>query len=148
VPYPPLIHYASEAEYRSHFERVYCCGVVTTFDGIAVRFRKQDFDHCFFESSRRDGKKDAFSPLRAQRIDWIKAALEDPGSEMYVGWDNAKKRFSKNRRVVIVMGDYVVAILITGSGKGIFITAYVADTPGTPTRPSTIDMIRKGRRWE
>lgn len=39
-----------------------------TFDGIAVRFRKRDFDHCFFESSRRDGGKVDFEHLPPERL--------------------------------------------------------------------------------
>jgi hypothetical protein len=65
MEYPPLVQYSTEAEYRSHYENVYCCGPITTFDGIKVRFRKEQFDHCFFESSKRDGSKDQFSLLRA-----------------------------------------------------------------------------------
>ena len=56
--YPSLVRYATQAEYRVHFERVYCRGPIQTFDHIAVRFRKKDFDHCFFESSKRDRVKD------------------------------------------------------------------------------------------
>ena len=35
---PPLVHYATVAEYRSHYERVYCRGNIHTFDGIRVYF--------------------------------------------------------------------------------------------------------------
>jgi hypothetical protein len=80
-----MIFFASEAECRAHFERIYCQGPITTFDVIMVRFRKKHFEHCFFESSGRNGIKDTFSPPRAERIDWIKAALEDPMSELYYG---------------------------------------------------------------
>lgn len=48
MPYPPLVSYNSVDEYRGHFERIYCRGVITTFDGIPVRFQKRDFDHAFF----------------------------------------------------------------------------------------------------
>jgi len=47
VSYPPLVKYRTEAEYRLHFEQVYCRGSVKTFDGILVRFHKSVFDHCF-----------------------------------------------------------------------------------------------------
>lgn len=146
--YPPLRMYDSIADYRVHFEKVYCRKPIATFDGIAVRFKKGDFYHCFFESSRRDGSKDDFSQQRAQRIDWIKSALQDSGSERYVGWDKKKKRYDRRRRVVVVMGNYVVVIVLTGQAKADFITAYLADTPGTPGRPSTLEMIRRSPRWE
>ena len=81
-----------------------------TFDGIEVRFRKQHFDHCFFESVVT--KDDTFSQRRAERIDWIKAALEDPNAELWVGWDNKRKRPANDRRVVIVVQNYVVIIRV------------------------------------
>jgi hypothetical protein len=139
MPYPPLVNYSLEEEYRRHFERVYCSGPVVTFDDIPVRFRKKDFDHAFFES--RQAKDDTFSIIRAERIDWIKAALKDTHSERYVGWDNKQKRYDRKRRVALVMGSYVVVIALTAAGSGIFITAYVADSE------KTLKLIRQGPRW-
>jgi len=147
VSYPPLVKYRTEAEYRLHFEQVYCRGSIKTFDGILVRFRKSIFDHCFFESSRRDKNKDTFSIKRAERIDWIKRALRDPDSERYMGWDKKRKRYNRSRRVTIVMGNYVVVIKLTGTGKADFVTAFLADTHRSMGRPSTIDLIRRGTKW-
>lgn len=148
MTYPPLVVYSAEADYQAQFERVYCQGPIATFDGFMVRFRKRDFQHCFFESTRRDGTKDSFSPVRAERIDWIKATLEDPASDLYEGWDSKKKRYDRSRRVAVVMGDYVVIIAITGPGTADFITAFQANTSATPRRPfTTIDQIRRGPRW-
>ena len=65
MPYSLLVQYGTEAEYRRHFEQVYCKEPIKTFDGITVRFHKSMFDHCFFESSRRDTNKDTFSCLRS-----------------------------------------------------------------------------------
>lgn len=141
MAYPPLVSYADQNEYRVHFERVYCQGPIRCFDGIAVRFRKADFDHCFFESSRRNQIKDQFSPQRAERIDWIKAALEDPEAELYAGWDNKRKRHDHSRRVTVVVVNYVVVIRLTGTTTARFVTAYVADSE------TTIDKIKGGPRW-
>jgi hypothetical protein len=146
VSYPPFVNYATEAEYKAHYERVYCQGPVICFDGIAVRFRKDKFRHAFFESSRGN-KDDIFSTQRAQRIDWIKTALEDPTSERYVGWDNVMKKYDKGRRVVVTPDDYVVVISIIGEKKGEFVTAYLADTPGQNGRSSTIEKIRRSPSW-
>ena len=88
--YPPFLHYKSNQEYRKHFELVYCRGPVLTFDGIPVRFRKRDFDHAFFETV--NNKDDTFSVKRAQRMDWIKAALQDPGAERYMGMGQKKEK--------------------------------------------------------
>ena len=57
---PPLVHYATVAEYRSHYERVYCRGNILTFDGIRVYFAASKFGHVFYESTARDGQKDLF----------------------------------------------------------------------------------------
>jgi len=140
VPYPALVKYPSIDEYRKHFERVYCQGPVLTFDGIPVRFRKNTFGHAFFES--RHSKDDTFSQKRAERIDWIKAALEDPNSERYVGWDNRRKRYDRRRRVTVVMGDYVVVIELTRKGKALFRTAFVADSG------RTLNLIRQSPCWK
>jgi hypothetical protein len=136
---PALVIYATEDEYREHFRRVYCLGPVMTFDGIAVRFRTGMFDHCFFESiAARD---DTFSRLRAERIDWIASALQDPSAELFVGWDNKKKRPATNRRVTIVVGDYLTIIQMKGAKDAVFITAFVAG-------PSTIAKVRRSPHWK
>jgi len=147
VAYPPLVKYATPDQYRDHFERVYCRGPITTFDGIAVRFRKGKFAHDFYESSKRDKIKDRFSWKRAERIDWIKAALEDPNSERYEGWDRERKRYDSGRRVAVVMGNYVVVIALIGPKDADFLTAYVADAVSRRGQPSTLDMIRRGPKW-
>jgi len=124
VDYPPLLKDKTPSEYRSFFEANYCRGPITTFDGIEVRFRKRDFNHCFFESVRE--KDDTFSPQRAERLLWIKAALQDSAAEIYVGWNSQKKRPAENRRVAIVMGNYVVIVALTGGRTADFVTAFVA----------------------
>jgi hypothetical protein len=135
--YPPLLMLADEAAYRARFEAIYCAGAVTTFDGITVRFQKRDFDHCFFESSQRNRIKDTFSPLRAERLEWIAVALQDATADRFQGWDRDTKAYDKTRRVTLVCGNYVVVIAITGAKAARFITAYVADTPSTLTRLKT-----------
>jgi len=149
VPYPPLLSLAGEAQYRAHFETVYCRGPITTFDGIRVRFRKCDFDHCCFESSHRDRRKDMFSRSRAERLDWIGAALRDPNAELFIGWDRDRKRYNPNRRVAVVMHNYIVIIAITAPNRARFVTAYLADAqPQKPGRPSSLDLIRSSPKWQ
>ena len=110
-----------------------------------MRFRKTDFDHAFYESVAR--KDDTFSRSRAERIDWIQVALQDPDAERYIGWDRIRKRYDKARRVVIVMGNYVVVIAMTGHHRARFVTAFVADDRGGEGRVSTIEKIRRGPKW-
>jgi hypothetical protein len=128
MTYPPLVHYSDEKDYRAHYERVYCMCPICTFDGIRVRFRKEKFGHCFFKSMHRNGIKDSFSTSRAERIDWIKATLQDPNAELFEGWDKERKRYDATRRVALVMGNYVVIIRFTGSSSAEFVTAYLVDT--------------------
>jgi hypothetical protein len=138
--YPFFLCFNTIPEYRRHFESVYCKGPVMTFDGIPVRFRKNDFDHAFFETISQ--KDDTFSKKRAMRMDWILAALQDAGAERYVGWDKKKKRYDSLRRVTLVKQDYVVVIALDKKGGANFITAFVADTP------RTLVMIRKSPVWK
>lgn len=141
MEYPPLVKYQPIEEYRRHYETTYCRDTIITFDGISVRFRKDRFNHCFFESSKRNQEKDTFSQLRAERIDWIKAALQDSSAELYVGWDRKKKTFDNSHRVAVVVQDYVVVIRLTGQQKADFVTAYVADSQ------RTIERIKKSPKW-
>jgi len=143
---PALVIYASEVEYREHYERVYCQAPIVCFDGICVRFRKEKFAHAFFESVH-GGTDNLFSSKRAQRIDWIKCALEDPNSERFIGWDKYTKTYNRKRRVTVVMGNYVVVIALTKSNNADFVTAYLADTPARNGRPSTIDKIKSSPKW-
>jgi hypothetical protein len=145
VSYPSLVKYSSENEYRKHFENIYCRKPITTFDGIEVRFRKNKFDHCFFETVHT--QDDTFSKKRAERIDWIKEALQDPKGEQYIGYDKRRKRNDSSRRVTVVKGNYVTVIKMVGKNKAEFVTAFVADTPGRKGIPSTIDKIRKSPEW-
>lgn len=139
---PPLVHYTTEKEYRDHYERSYCRAVINTFDGLRVYFPRQQFDDAFFESANRRARdKSVFSLARAERIDWIRAALEDPKAELYQGWDRDRKVIDRDRRITLVYGNYVVVLLIRRNrNAATFITAYVADA-------STIQKIRGGPRW-
>ena len=139
MQYPPLVHYATVAEYRAHFDRVYCQGPLTTFDAIKVRFRREQFDHYFFESVK--ARDDTFSRRRAERIDWVAVALVDPGAELRVGWDNHRKRPAPNRRVAIVVQDYVVVIRMVRAGWAELVTAFVADA-------RTLAQIRTNPLWK
>lgn len=140
---PARVFYASDDEYRQHFHRVYCQGPIMTFDGIAVRFRRDDFDHCMYESSRRDGSKDRFSKDRSERIDWIKATLESPDAELYQGWDKRRKRCDPDSRVAVVYEEFAVVIHVKRAPDGTrtarFITAYLAD--------NSIGKIRGMPKW-
>lgn len=131
MPLPPLVQYATEAEYKTHYERGYCKNAVTTFDGIRVHFAPNQFEHAFYESTARDGKKDAFSSVRAQRIDWIKATLENPAAALFKGWDKKTRTYNSTRRVTVVYEDFVVVVAMglkqDGSLKAKFVTCYQAD---------------------
>ncbi|WP_319760761.1 hypothetical protein [Maridesulfovibrio sp.] len=141
---PALLHLASEAEYKAHFEEKYCAGPLITFDGIPVYFSKTKFSHAFFECTRRDGNKNAFSSARAQRMDWIETALKDSTANRYQGWDGKKRQYDPTRRVAVVIQDFVVVIRIKakrdGSLKAEFITCYKAD--------NSIEKICRSPAWD
>lgn len=132
MPLPPLLHYKTASEYKHHYERYYQRANIVTFDGIRVYFKPQKFGHAFYENSqRKKGPKDEFSPVRAQRMDWIKATLENPSARLYKGWNKEGKTYEENRRVSVVYDGFVVVIELSlnthGELKGNFITCYVAD---------------------
>ena len=84
---PPLVLYKTETEYRTHYERVYCYSPIITTDGIRVFFGKQRFNHAFYvKAGVESGPKDVFAKERAEKIDWIKATLENPNAELFDGW--------------------------------------------------------------
>jgi hypothetical protein len=136
----PLKAFADEMECFEHFRKVYCIGPIPTFDNIMVRFDKRDFLHLFFES--RGGKKNVFSSRRAERVDWIKAALEDPAAELFQGYDKTTKSYGPDRRVCVVSGDYVVIIALTDKDKAHIITAFVIDNP------EALKQIKGSPKWK
>ena len=141
---PPLVRYSSVQAYREHYERIYCKTPLITFDNIPVWFPKSQFNHAFFESSRRNKIKDCFSAERSHRINWIKTTLQNPNAELYCGWDKSKKRHNPTRRVCVIYDNYVVVIQLAktrdGTLKGEFKTAFVAD--------NSIGKIRNSPQWD
>lgn len=139
--YPQLLSLPTPEDYRARFESMYCNAPIITHDGISVRFSKRDFDHCFFESSKRNRIKDQFSTLRAERLEWIAVALEDSNADRFIGWDRDQKKYRKDRRVTLVCGNYIVVIALKKSRSARFITAYVADTP------NSLNRIKQSPKW-
>lgn len=142
MPYPPLLFLNSEEEYLQRFLDVYCSGrQILTSDGIQVKFRERHFDHAFYKAAdRRPGDKSVFSSERAERIDWIEAALVDPNAEHYMGYDNRKKCTKPNRRVSVSNGNYVVIIEMERKGGAVFVTAFCAGH-------GTLAQIRGNPKW-
>jgi hypothetical protein len=137
------VYYDAVDEYRQHYKNTYCRGNIRTFDGIRVYFSADKFGHVFYESSTRDGFKDVFSPVRAQRIDWIKATLEHPDASLFKGWDRKIRGYDSSRRVAVVYENFVVVVkmgLRDGTElKANFVTCYQAD--------NSIQKIRRSPTW-
>lgn len=131
-----------ETAYRTHYENNLCRRTIRTFDGLVVRFPKWQFNHAFYGSAnRRKGDKSVFSFDRAKRMDWIEPALKDPTAELYEGWEKRSKARTRDSRVCVAYGDYVVIIRLRKGGKpASFITAFPAGAP-------TLQRIRSGPRW-
>jgi len=107
-----------------------------------ILYERYSFNHAFFKSSsRRENKKDIFAEERAQRMPWIKVALADDIAELYCGWDNKRKCVVKNRRVCIVVRDYVVIIQMRDKNKAFFISAFIADQ-------QALNKIRLNEKWQ
>jgi hypothetical protein len=140
---PPLVEYATEEEYRRHYEESYCAkgGEIKTPDGIRVFFPKNAFDHAFRKARDRQRRdKKLFSRHRAQRIDWIRWVLENPAADLYQGWSRDKKKVDKKRRVALC-DSYVVVIALRGPDKAFFVTAFDADW-------KTVARIRTNPEWK
>ena len=142
MTYPPLLILTSSDEYRRYFEEHYCNQKIHTFDKIRVLFPKSAFDHAFYQSSnRKEQKKDIFSQNRAQRMPWIKVALADASAELYFGWDNKRKCVVTDRRVAIIVRDYVVIIKKKDAYRSFFISAFIADQ-------QALNKIRLNPKWQ
>ncbi len=138
-----LINLATEEEYRAKYIESYCDfkKPIYTHDGIHVKFFPERFDHAFFESQNwKAGDKSIFSNVRAQRMLWIKEALQDKSAILYEGWDKIEKKYKKDNRVSVVCGDYVVVLWLQKPKVAKFLTAYKAD--------NSIGMITAGPIWK
>tara|TARA_R100000789_G_scaffold33901_1_gene37129 strand:+ start:1628 stop:2101 length:474 start_codon:yes stop_codon:yes gene_type:complete len=140
---PDLVHYDSPVEYKEHYIREYCRNEVVTADGIRIYFKQNKFEHAFYESSNRDGRKDQFSEYRSQRIDWIKATLESSKARLKAGWNKKKRCAEHTSRVAVLLDDFVVIIRMSFRGgklRGEFVTAYVAN--------NSMEKIESGPNWD
>lgn len=114
-----------EARMREIWYEEYCKEVITTFDGVQLRFYEDMFDHVFYESANRKKKdKSVLSLNRLEKIYWIKDTLLDGEAILKKGWNTAEKEYYKDRRVAIVKGNYVVIIRFTGLLRARLVTAY------------------------
>ena len=141
MPLPPLLSLPNEAAYRTYFEAQYCNTTVVTFDGITVQFFPEMFNHAFYRDSSRTAKDKAnFDLKRAQRMDWIKAVLQDSSLELY----QRVMPNSKVRRIALESSTpYAVIIQIDSRNahRARFITAYIVDSPSALTK------MRSNPKW-
>ncbi len=139
---PSLLYYETKDQYYHHFVREYCGKSILTSDGIRVYFSLNKFSHAFYESSNRDGVKDVFSHVRAQRMDWIKATLTSSQAKKYQGWNKKKGTYDPTSRVSFEYEQFVVVIQIklktNGDLKADFVTCYQADNSITKIRCSPL----------
>lgn len=134
--------------YKNIYESFYCKAPITTFDGILVFFKKDNFEHAFYKSrNRRKKDKSVFCHERANRIYWIKWVLENPFAQLYKGYNHKTKSYDSSRRIAVCVDNYTVVIeLNKNNAKAKFITAYVADgINGKGER--AIDLIKSGEKW-
>jgi len=125
--YKTFLQLRDEQEYRDHFKQHYVLSSpILTFDSIAVSFKLTHH----IEILRKEpapGQLRAFCPQRAERLDWIKAGLQDPNANLYFGYDRKRKTVDYNRRVAIVAANYAIIIRMTAQKTAEFVTAYIMD---------------------
>lgn len=139
----------TEEQFRQLWHDEYVMQEIYTHDGIKVHFYDNNFDHAFYESTGRNVSKkskqhkDVLSYQRLARIRWIKEVLVDKNAQMFEGYDKTTKKYSRKKRVAVVVGNYVVIIQMfvgkDGATHAKFITAYVAD--------NSIDKILHSPIW-
>ncbi len=139
---PKLDDHGQLEIYRGTYHSTYCVKPIVTHDGIHVRFRRNRFAHIVQESSNRDGEKDTFSSQRAERLSWIKIALQDPELKFKAGWDNKKKQYDHKSRVTIMIDNFVVVIRLKSATEAEFVTCYVADSERTKEK------LKSAPEWE
>lgn len=142
-----LLHLPSEAAYRAHYVQAFTGrphNFATASGTVPVYFSRDQFDHAFFESMNRNGVKDQFSKVRAERMNHITTALSDRTLERRAGWDSRRQRHDHVRCVTVTLGDFVIVIRLgmtqSEQLKGNFVTCYVAD--------NSIGKIRRSPSWD
>ncbi len=139
---PPLLMLGDEAAYRKHWLQNYVdSSPLTTFDGIAVRFFPEAFDHAFFKDSiTRSSAKDTFDFERARRMDWIASVLGNSSTELY----RRLMSNGKTRRIALVTSKRYAVIIQLGAVRkpARFITAYLVDSE------SALKNMRANPKWQ
>ena len=126
--YRALLKLPYEQDYRDHYKQHYLNqSPIKTFDDIGVSFKLANL----MELIRKDPGPNLpreFCPQRAERLDWIKVALQDAGAGLYFGYDHKAKVVDYNRRIAIVDFNYAVIIRMTGEKRAAMLTAYPMDS--------------------
>lgn len=111
-----------------------------------IKYIKYGIEHAFYTRTEKRWKaaKDHFATERGERIDWIKAVLEDPSIIPRKGYDKARRTYDNSRRVTFLApNNYVVVIYINDKGKGKFVTAYVVDNVDTAQKLSSAPLWKR-----
>lgn len=138
--YPPLVYYQGVDEYERHYQNIYCRTGIRTYWGMRVIFPRHKFDHLFYESSKKlRDHKDTFARDRAERINWIAAALRDKDAEIFYGWNRKEKRIDRSCLVFVVQCNYIVVVKMKNWSSGRISTAYLA-------KPYVLEMIKSKPR--
>ena len=141
MPLPQLLFLPDEGSYRKYYVTHYCNIPITTFDGIAVHFYPERFDHAFFrDCSPTSGDKASFDLQRAERIRWIRHVLQGPFVELF-------RRVMPNSKIMRIALEpttpYVVVIQMNTRDpmRARFVTAYIVDSG------SALSKMRSNPKW-
>lgn len=143
---PDLLDLATEEEYKEYYVENYCntCPIYT-YDDIPVMFYPETFEHAFYKRTTQSWKarKDKFSKIRGERLNWIKHIIQDPNIKPRKGYDKAKNSYDNDRRVTFLNEqNYLVVIHINSKLEGKFVTAFLVDNE------RAAEKIRNSPEWE
>jgi len=141
--YQPFLLLSDETEYKEFYISSLCASPLVCFDSLSVKFRPEQFNHAFYERTKRYYKhKDIFSIERAKRMSWITTCLQDDTISPLAGYDNKRKRYDHNRRVSLITPDnFVVVLRLINQEEAQFVTCFIVDNANVATK------IRKSPLW-
>lgn len=103
------------------------------------------FSHAFYKRTSKawKAKKDTFDARRGERIDWIKAVLEDASIIPHVGYDKAKGTYDRSRRVTLLTSENYLVVIRDEGKQWRFVTAYLVDDQRTANKISASPIWKK-----
>lgn len=144
-----MIELKTIEEYRNYYHANLCATQIQCHLGFPILFRRDNFEHAFYESTRGTAvKTNIFSFERAARMDEIAPALRGNIENVAwkAGWDRKKKAYSSPNRVCLTSADLAIVLNISRDASkriklGKFVTAY-------PAGDHTLSKLKAAPVWD